>query len=71
MIREITSRRARRLLGESLREIGVLIAVFGPLDAGFQFGATGGELAAWTACIGVLMLGVGILIEVTHEDQAA
>ena len=32
----IDKRRAQLLLGESIRDIGILVVVFGPLDAFFQ-----------------------------------
>jgi len=32
----IDKRKAQHLLGESIRDIGILVAVFGPLDAFFQ-----------------------------------
>jgi hypothetical protein len=59
----INRRKAFHLAAETMREIGILVVVFGPLDAFFQK-----EVAAPGALSGIIMLALlaivmGIMIE--------
>ena len=59
----INKRKALHLTAETMREIGILVAVFGPLDAFFQK-----EVAAPGTLTGIVMLALlaiiaGIIIE--------
>lgn len=53
--------RVLRLFGETLREMGLLIAVFAPLDALFG-GMVNVEVVVTVAIGGLLLAGCGILI---------
>lgn len=59
----INKRKARQLAAETIREMGILVAVFAPLDAYFQreAAALGGLIALVT--VALLAIGVGITIE--------
>ena len=58
---EQRARKALALIGESVREIGILVTVFAPLDAFFQKQAPGsGPLAAIVA-FGLLFIGLVLL----------
>ena len=56
-------RKANRLVGESLREVGILLLVFGPLDALFQRAQAGVLAVTPFIAVGLLLVGVGIIIE--------
>ncbi len=59
-------RPAFELLGESVREIGVLLAVFVPLDAAFYQGQLGFVTLICLALIefaGLALIAVGIMLE--------
>ena len=59
----IDRRKAYHLLGESLRDIGILVAVFGPLDAFFQREAMNVGSLTLVVVGGLLFIGLGIIIE--------
>ncbi len=59
----IDRRKAQRLLGESIRDIGILVVVFGPLDAFFQKERPSIPLLALVVACGLLFIGLGIIIE--------
>ena len=59
----IDKRRAQLLLGETIREGGILVVVFGPLDALFQKEGPGELIVALMVSIGLLLLTLGIIIE--------
>lgn len=63
----IDDRRARRLLGESIREIGILVTVFAPLDAFFQAEPPPARIVGAMALLGLPCLGFGIMIETKVE----
>ncbi len=56
-------RKAFRLLGESLRDIGILILVFVPLDALFQHEPPGALTITLRMMVGLLFISLGIIIE--------
>ena len=54
---------AQRLFGETMRDIGILISVFAPLDAFFQRERPGWlPLGSVVAC-GLLFIAAGIMLE--------
>ena len=55
--------RLLRLLGETLREIGILVAVFAPLDALFADRFVSQSLVIAVMVSGALVIACGILIE--------
>ena len=59
----IDKRKAQRLLGESIRDIGILIVVFGPLDAFFQKERPSIGLLAVVVVAGLLFIALGIILE--------
>jgi hypothetical protein len=60
-----------KLSGETMREIGILVSVFGPLDAFFQLhGDEGGPPALAVGIIllaGLICIGLGIVLEMEVE----
>lgn len=56
-------RRTRLLLGETIREIGILIFVFAPLDAIIQGDPALRRFAAMAVAGGIGLMAVGILVE--------
>lgn len=60
---EQRARKALALIGESLREIGILITVFAPLDAFFQKEAPGPGPVGAIMALGLLFMGLGIILE--------
>ncbi|HXL33634.1 MAG TPA: hypothetical protein VN953_01815 [Gemmatimonadales bacterium] len=62
----IDKRRAQHLLGETMRDIGILVVVFAPLDAFFRHERTA-LLPLGLAVAGALILIVlGIMVEATE-----
>ncbi|PYP69762.1 MAG: hypothetical protein DMD41_16345 [Gemmatimonadetes bacterium] len=59
----IDRRKVQRLLGETIRDIGILIVVFGPLDAFFQKERPSFLLLALVVAFGLLFIAVGIILE--------
>jgi hypothetical protein len=55
--------RAEDLLGETVREMGLLIVVFAPLDAIYADTPMNHLLLATMLFFGLLLVGIGILIE--------
>jgi len=55
--------RIRRLVGETMREIGVLVVVFTPLEALFAEGPTRPTTVAFAIFVGVAAIMVGIVME--------
>ena len=58
------------LLGESVREIGILLAVFVPLDAVFYQGRLGILTIVCLACLevaGLALIAAGIMLERSDE----
>ena len=59
-------RRFLSLVGESLREIGVLVVVFLPLEAAAH-GTLTWRSVGFTLILSSMALGVGLWLEVTEE----
>lgn len=58
--------------GETLRDIGILVVVFGPLDAFFQNERSGSLfLVAPMAAGGLLLIMLGIIIEADQSGEAS
>jgi hypothetical protein len=58
------------LLGETVREIGILLAVFVPLDASFYQGNLGFSAVVYLALIefsGLALIAAGIMLERRNE----
>ena len=59
-------RRTAELIGETVREIGILISVFAPLDTAFHEGRFGGLTMVWLAVLqvaGMVLIVTGIMLE--------
>jgi len=59
----IDKHKARRLLGETMRDIGILVFVFAPLDAFFQKQRPGWGPLAIVIAGGLLLIALGIMLE--------
>jgi len=59
----IDQRKAQQLLGETIRDIGILVVVFGPLDAFFQEGRVSTLPLVLIVAAGLLCIALGIMIE--------
>ncbi len=59
----IDERKAQQLLGETMRDIGILVFVFAPLDAFFQRERPGWFPLALVVACGLLFIGLGIMLE--------
>jgi hypothetical protein len=55
--------KAGRLVGETIRDIGILIVVFGPLDSLFQQPAPGSGVLALMVAGGLFLITLGIILE--------
>jgi hypothetical protein len=64
----IDKRKAQRLLGESIRDIGILVVVFGPLDALFQKERPRIALLAVLVACALLFMTLGIILEAEEGD---
>jgi hypothetical protein len=53
----------RRLLAESMREVGVLVLVFAPLESTFSDLAIDGPLLFAVMTLSLALIGCGILVE--------
>ena len=53
-----------RLIGETVREIGILVVVFAPLDAAFAEGSIELRLVTPVAIWAVLVIIFGIMLEI-------
>ncbi len=62
-------RQAVHLLGETLRDIGILVFVFGPLDAFFQSSRPVAGVASLLAGVGLSLIAGGIIIEVDKDES--
>ena len=54
---------AERLMGESVREVGVLMVVFAPLEATFSDVSVGTGRVAAMFLVGLLLIAGGIILE--------
>jgi hypothetical protein len=61
------TRRAAVLVGESLREVGVLFLVFAPLDTVIQGNRLTERFLVLTLIPAALVVAIGILMEVGNE----
>ena len=61
--RVIDKHKAQRLLGETMRDIGILVFVFAPLDAFFQRERPGWLPLALVIGCGLLFIALGIMLE--------
>ena len=59
----MNEQKAISLFGESIREIGILVTVFAPLDALFQKEAPSAPLVGALVTAGLIFVGLGIMIE--------
>jgi hypothetical protein len=59
----IDTRAALRLVGETLRDIGILIMVFGPLDAFFEREGPGPSFLVLVVVGGLFLITLGIILE--------
>lgn len=59
----IHRRRAIILLGETARDIGILVLVFAPLDALFQGGGAAVALVIFLVVVALIFVAVGIMLE--------
>ena len=62
-------RRAHDLLGETAREMGLLIVVFAPLDAIFADAPVNQSVLATMIFVGLLLVGSGILIAARKQHH--
>ncbi|PYO16453.1 MAG: hypothetical protein DMD31_02635 [Gemmatimonadetes bacterium] len=65
----IDKRRAQLLLGESIRDIGILVVVFGPLDAFFQKERPSVLLLSVVVTGGLLFIALGIILEAEEGES--
>jgi ABC-type uncharacterized transport system permease subunit len=63
------NRKAVQLVGETLRDVGILIFVFGPLDAFFQTDRRIAGIAISLAAVGLSLIAAGIIIEARTEGR--
>jgi len=61
--------KAQRLVGETIRDVGILVVVFGPLDAIFQKEGPGEPLIAVMVVFGLLSVTLGIILESLESDE--
>ena len=57
------------MVGETIREGGILVVVFGPLDAIFQKEGPGELLIALMVVFGLLSVTLGIILESHESDE--
>ena len=55
--------RVENLLGETLREVGILILVFAPLETAFSDRPTGALVVIGTVAFSLGLIAAGILVE--------
>lgn len=55
--------KAQRLVGETMRDIGILVVVFGPLDALFQQPAPGVAILVLMVAGALFFITLGIILE--------
>jgi hypothetical protein len=51
------------LIGETSREVGILVLVFGPLESFFSALDRGALIALSTTVLGVILIACGIILE--------
>lgn len=61
--------KAAQLAGETLRDVGILLMVFGPLDAFFQGDRRMAGTAVLLAAVGLFLIAGGIIIESRMEER--
>jgi hypothetical protein len=59
----IDTRKALRLVGETLRDIGILFIVFGPLDAFFEKDSPGLSFLVFVVVGSLFSIALGIILE--------
>ena len=59
----IDRRRAIILVGETARDVGILVLVFAPLDALFERGGPAAAVVIFLAVMALIFIGVGIIME--------
>ena len=59
----IDKRKAQHLVGETIRDIGILVLVFAPLDAFFREQRTPPVPLTLICGVGLLCIGLGIMLE--------
>lgn len=59
----IDRRRAIVLVGETARDVGILVLVFAPLDALFQRGGPAAVIVVILVAIALISVAVGIMLE--------
>jgi hypothetical protein len=59
----IDTRKALSLVGETLRDIGILFIVFGPLDAFFERAGPGPWFLVFVVVGGLFFITLGIILE--------
>jgi hypothetical protein len=55
--------KVKHRVGESIREIGILALVFGPLDAYFAPQPSEGRLVALAVAFALILIAAGIILE--------
>jgi hypothetical protein len=64
---DATSARAKHLLGETTRELGILMLVFAPLESTFADRPLDVEVLMSVIALSVTLIGCGILIEASDR----
>lgn len=59
----IDRRKARSLVGETIRDIGILVFVFGPLDALYETGGSSPAHPLTWLLLGLLSIMLGMIME--------
>jgi len=62
----IDKRKTERLVGETIRDIGILVFVFGPLDALFQQPTPGVAVVALLVGGGLFFIVLGIILQASE-----
>jgi len=65
----VDPRRAFLLVGESLRDIGILLVMFGPLDTVFHLERANPLALGLVVTLGLLFMAMGIIIESTDQER--
>jgi hypothetical protein len=64
----IDRRKARYLMGETIRVVGILVLVFGPLDPLFQRPAPGVAVLTPMVAGALSLITLGIIVEAWEQD---
>jgi len=67
----IDTRKTVSLVGETLRDIGILIMVFGPLDALFEREGPGPVFVVLVAVGGLFLITLGIIVEAVKPGASS